>query len=54
MQRGTAFIVLGILSLLLGIVELKLTGIDYWWVAIALGAVVGSYGGISVSQSARA
>lgn len=54
MQRGTAFIVFGVLAILFGIVQLKLTGQDYWWVAITIGAVLGSYGGISISQSARA
>lgn len=54
MQRGTALIVLGVLAILFGIVQLKLTGQDYWWAAITLGALLGSHGGISISQSARA
>lgn len=53
MQRGTAEIFLGIGLLLLGILALKLTDQDYWWAAIVLGAMVGSKGGISVSQQAR-
>jgi hypothetical protein len=54
MQRGTAEIFLGLALILLGILALKLTDLNYWWGAIALGAVVGSKGGISVSQRARA
>ena len=38
---------------LLGILALKLTDQNYWWVSIALGAAIGSKGGISVSQRAR-
>ncbi len=53
MQRGSAEIFLGIGLILLGIVMLKLTDRDYWWAAIALGSIVGSKGGISVSQRAR-
>lgn len=53
MQRGTAEIFLGIGLILLGIFALKLTDQNYWWAAIALGAAVGSKGGISVSQKAR-
>lgn len=54
MQRGSAEIFLGIGVLLLGTLALKLTDLDYWWVAIALGAVIGSKGAISISQRARA
>ena len=53
MQRGTAEMFLGIGLILVGIVGLKLTDYDYWWLSIALGAAVGSHGGISVSQRAR-
>ena len=53
MQRGSAEIFLGIGLILLGIVALKLTDLNYWWAAIALGAAIGSKGGISVSQRAR-
>ena len=53
MQRGSAEIFLGIGLVLLGILALKLTDHDYWWAAIALGGIVGSKGGISISQRAR-
>ncbi|MBX3227597.1 MAG: hypothetical protein KIT84_14680 [Labilithrix sp.] len=53
MQRGTAEIFLGIGLILLGILALKLTDQNYWWAAIALGAAVGSKGGIAISQRAR-
>jgi hypothetical protein len=53
MQRGTAEIFLGLGLIILGILALKLTDQNYWWGAIALGAIVGSKGGISVSQRAR-
>jgi hypothetical protein len=53
MQRGTAQIFLGIGLILLGILALKLTDQNYWWASIALGAVVGVTGGISISQRAR-
>lgn len=53
MQRGTAEIFLGIGLILLGILALKLTDQNFWWGAIALGAVAGSKGGISISQRAR-
>lgn len=53
MQRGTAEIFLGIGLVLLGVFALKLTDQNYWWACIALGAAVGSKGGISVSQKAR-
>jgi hypothetical protein len=53
MQRGTAEIFLGLGLITLGIVALKMTDIDLFWAMIALGAVVGSKGGISVSQRAR-
>ncbi len=53
MQRGTAEIVLGMGLLLIGIVALKVTDRDAWWLAIALGAIVGAKGGISISERAR-
>jgi hypothetical protein len=53
MQRGSALIFLGIGILLIGVLALKLTDLDYWWIAIALGAAVGSKGAISVSERAR-
>lgn len=54
MQRGSAEIFLAIGLILIGILGLKLTDMNLFWAAIALGAVVGCHGGISVSQSARA
>lgn len=53
MQRGSAEIFLGLGLIILGILLLKLTDRDYWWAAIALGSIIGSKGGISVSQRAR-
>lgn len=53
MQRGSAEIFLGLGLIILGIVALKVTDMNYWWAAIALGAAIGSKGGISVSQRAR-
>lgn len=54
MQRGTAEIFLGIGLIIMGILALKLTDQNLWWGLIALGGVVGSHGGISISQRARA
>lgn len=53
MQRGSAEIFLGLGLIVLGVLALKLTDQNYWWGAIALGSVIGSKGGISVSQRAR-
>jgi hypothetical protein len=53
MQRGSAEIFLGLGLIVLGILALKLTDQNFWWAAIALGAIVGSHGGISVSQRSR-
>jgi hypothetical protein len=53
MQRGTAEIFLGLGFIILGILALKLTDQNFWWAAIALGGIVGSKGGISISQRAR-
>lgn len=53
MQRGTAEIFLGIGLIIIGILGLKLSDHNYWWIAIALGAIVGSKGGISISERAR-
>lgn len=53
MQRGTAEIFLGIAIILIGILALKLTDMNVWWAAIALGGVIGSKGGISISTRAR-
>jgi hypothetical protein len=54
MQRGSAEVFLGLGLIIIGILTLKLTDENYWWAAIALGAVVGAHGGISVSQRSRA
>ena len=53
MQRGTAEIFLALGLILIGIMGLKLTDMNIFWAAIALGAAVGCHGGISVSQKAR-
>jgi len=53
MQRGSAEIFLGIGLIIIGILALKLTDVNLWWLSIALGAAIGSKGGISVSQRAR-
>ncbi|MBX3191312.1 MAG: hypothetical protein KF819_30220 [Labilithrix sp.] len=53
MQRGSAEIFLGLGLILVGILGLKLTDMNLFWALIALGAAIGSKGGISVSQRAR-
>jgi len=53
MQRGTAFLFLGIFTVLAGILSLKLTDMNVCWALIALGGIIGSAGGISISQRAR-
>lgn len=53
MQRGSAEIFLGIGLIIIGILALKLTDVNLWWLSIALGAAIGSKGGISISQRAR-
>ncbi len=54
MQKGSLFIVLGLATLIAGVLALKLTDLNYFWALIALGAVVGVSGGIRNSLSARA
>ncbi len=54
MERGTAEIFAGIALIVTGILGLKLTDVDFWWAAVALGAVVGCHGGVSVAQRTRA
>ena len=54
MQRGTAQIFLGIGMILLGIMCLKITDLNFWWAAIALGAALGVSGGVQLSQRSRA
>ncbi len=53
MQRGTAFIFLGLGTVLAGVLSLKLTDLNICWAIIALGGCLGCVGGISVSQRAR-
>ncbi len=53
MQRGTALMAAGIGLIIMGILALKLTDRNLWWALIALGGIVGSVGGISVSEKAR-
>jgi hypothetical protein len=54
MQRGSAEIFLALGLIIIGILGLKLTDMNLYWGLIALGAVIGCHGGISVSLSARA
>jgi len=54
MQRGTAEIFLAIGLILLGILALKLTDLNFWWASIALGVAIGCHGAISISLRARA
>lgn len=54
MQRGSAEIFLALGLIIIGVLGLKLTDMDLYWAVIALGAVTGCHGGISVSLSARA
>lgn len=54
MQRGSAEIFLAIGLIVVGFFGLKLTDLDIWWAAIALGGAVGCHGAISVSSRARA
>ena len=53
MQRGSAEVFLGIGLIVIGIFGLKLTDLNYFWAALALGAIVGCHGAISVSERAR-
>lgn len=53
MQRGSAEIFLALGLIIIGILGLKLTDMNLFWVCIAVGAAVGCHGGISVSQRAR-
>lgn len=54
MQRGSAEVFLGIGLVLIGVLSLKLTDLNYWWACIALGAAVGAHGAIAISQRSRA
>jgi hypothetical protein len=53
MQRGTALIFLALFTILTGVLSLMLTDIKACWAIIALGAMIGCTGGISISQRAR-
>ena len=53
MQRGSAEIFLALGMIIVGILGLKLTDMNIFWGLLALGAVVGCHGGISISQRAR-
>lgn len=50
-QRGTFLIFGGVPLILAGILGLKFTGIDLFWILIAGGAVVSTLGAIQVSLS---
>jgi hypothetical protein len=43
----------GLALLIAGVLALKLTDLNLYWAAIAAGAGIGAYGGISVSKRAR-
>jgi hypothetical protein len=49
MQRGSAEIFLALGLILIGVLGLKLTDMDLFWLAIAAGGAIGCHGGISVS-----
>ena len=53
MQRGSAEIFLALGLIIIGILGLKLTDMNLFWICIAVGAAVGCHGGIAVSQRAR-
>ncbi len=53
MQRGSVEVFAGIGLVIIGILALKLTDVNYWWACIALGAIVGCHGAIQVSERAR-
>ena len=53
MQRATPLIFVGIALIIAGVLGLKLTGLNYWWAAIALGGIVGCTGGIKISLNVR-
>jgi hypothetical protein len=52
MEKGSLLIFAGLPLILAGIVALKVTGLDIAWGAIALGAVIACYGGITLSLKA--
>jgi len=53
MQRGSALMIAGVGLIVMGVLALKLTDRNLFWAMIALGAAVGSWGGIQVSERAR-
>ncbi len=53
MQRGSVEVFLGLGIMIIGILALKLTDLNYFWAAIALGVLVAGHGAISVSERAR-
>lgn len=52
MEKGTLTIFAGLPLILAGIVALKVTGLNLFWAAIALGAVIACFGGITLAQKA--
>jgi TctA family transporter len=54
MQRGSAEIFLAIGILVVGLLGLKMTDLDYFWAAIVVAMILGCHGAISVSERARA
>jgi hypothetical protein len=53
MQKGTLLIFAALPLILGGVVLLKVTGLTFWWAAVALGAAIGTTGGIQVSQNVK-
>jgi hypothetical protein len=53
MQKGSLFIFMGLPLILLGVVMLKVSGLDFWWLVVAIGAAVGTHGGIQLSQNLK-
>jgi hypothetical protein len=53
MQKGSLFIFVGLPTILFGVIMLKVTGLDFWWLAVAIGAAVGTSGGIQLSQNLK-
>ena len=50
MHRGSVQVFVGLFLIMGGIVMIKMTDQNMWWALIALGAFVGSKGGIEVSR----
>jgi hypothetical protein len=53
MQKGSLFIFAALPLIVGGVVMLKVSGLSFWWASVALGAVLGTSGGIQVSQNIK-